>query len=478
MSQVSDIVDNFIGGEFVPFKGNMIAVLNPASGQRIAAAPDAEASIVDGAVDAARRAQVAWSRLPAIERAGWLRKISQAVRANGAELAQLVSLEQGKVKPLAELEVYLAAEYIDYMAEWARRIEGEIVTSDRPGEDIFIYRRPLGVVAGILPWNFPLFMIARKMAPALVTGNTVVIKPSEETPLCAAAFARIVAEVDLPAGVFNMVHGGGATTGAALSGHTGIDMVSFTGSTVAGAKIYQQAARNITKVSLELGGKAPVIVMDDANLELAVGTLRASKTINSGQACHCPERVYVHRKVVDQFTEMLAGQIGAISYGDPLGDSPVEMGPLINAAAVAKIDGLVRDARQKGATLVTGGAIAGDCTGFHYQPTVVAGVSEKMEIMRQEVFGPVLMVSAIDSLEEGIALANDTEYGLSSSIFTNSLAAAKQAIRELRFGETYVNRENFEAIQGFHAGVKKSGIGGADGKHGLYEFMATQVVYS
>ena len=218
--------------------------------------------------------------------------------------------------------------------------------------------------------------------------------------------------------------------------------------------------------------------MDDANLELAVGTLRASKTINSGQACHCPERVYVHRKVVDQFTEMLAGQIGAISYGDPLGDSPVEMGPLINAAAVAKIDGLVRDARQKGATLVTGGAIAGDCTGFHYQPTVVAGVSEKMEIMRQEVFGPVLMVSAIDSLEEGIALANDTEYGLSSSIFTNSLAAAKQAIRELRFGETYVNRENFEAIQGFHAGVKKSGIGGADGKHGLYEFMATQVVYS
>lgn len=477
MSQVNDIVDNFIGGEFTPFRGNMIEVLNPSTGQRIAAAPDAEAAIVDAAVDAARRAQIAWSRQPAIERAGWLRKISQAVRANTAELAALVSLEQGKVKPLAELEVYLAAEYIDYMAEWARRIEGEIVTSDRPGEDIFIYRRPLGVVAGILPWNFPLFMIARKMAPALVTGNTVVIKPSEETPLCARAFARIVADIGLPAGVFNLVYGGGASTGAALSGHAGIDMVSFTGSTVAGAKIYQQAARNITKVSLELGGKAPVIVMDDASLELAVGTLRASKTINSGQACHCPERVFVHSKVAEQFTEMLASQIGAISYGDALGDKPVEMGPLINAAAVAKIASLVADAKQKGATLVTGGAVAGDRPGFHYQPTVVSGVSEHMDIMKQEVFGPVLMVSAIDSLEEGIQRANDTEYGLSSSIFTNSLAAAKQAVRELRFGETYVNRENFEAFQGFHAGIKKSGIGGADGKHGLNEFMATQVVY-
>jgi len=477
MSQVSDIVNNFIGGEFVPFGGDMIEVFNPATSQRIAAAPDAGAALVDEAVAAARAAQDSWARLPAIERAGWLRKISQALRANAPELAALVSLEQGKVKPLAEMEVFLAAEYIDYMAEWARRIEGEIVASDRPGEDIFIHRRPLGVVAGILPWNFPFFMIARKMAPALITGNTVVIKPSEETPLCAGAFARLVAEVELPAGVFNLVYGGGVTTGAALSGHGGIDMVSFTGSTAAGAKIYQQAARNITKVSLELGGKAPVIVMDDANLDLAVGTLRASKTINTGQACHCPERVYVHRKVVDRFTEMLAEQIGAISYGDALGETPVEMGPLMNAAAVTKIDGLVRDARDKGASLVTGGAIAGDRPGFHYQPTVLAGVSEQMEIMRQEVFGPVLMVAAIDSLEEGIQRANDTDYGLSSSIFTDSLAAVKKACRELRFGETYVNRENFEAIQGFHAGIKKSGIGGADGKHGLYEFMATQVVY-
>lgn len=475
--RIPDIDSNFIGGEQVAFSGAAIAVINPATGAAIANAPDAGTAVVDLAVAHARQAQPAWEALPPIARAGFLRKISAALRADLKRLAQIITLEQGKVLPLAEMEVFLAAEYIDYMAEWARRIEGEIVSSDRPGENIFIFRKPLGVVAGILPWNFPFFMIARKLAPALITGNTIVIKPSEETPLSAFEFSKIVVECGVPAGVVNIVYGGGVNTGAALAGHAHVDMVSFTGSTAAGRKIYTLAAQNIAKVSLELGGKAPVIVMDDADLDLAVATLRGSKTVNTGQACHCPERVYVHHKVADQFTEKLGAALSQIVYGDANGAKPVEMGPLINAGAVTKLQTLLGDALQKGATLISGGKVADDRAGFHFQPTVVRDTSPDMQIMQQEIFGPMVVVNAVADLDEAISEANNSEFGLSSSIFTRDIASAMRACRELKAGETYVNRENFEAIQGFHAGVKKSGIGGADGKHGLYEFMATHAVY-
>lgn len=476
MTDLADITSNFIGGAFVPFQGGALPVVNPATGAVLAAAPDADAAVVDAAVAAAKAAQGAWEKRPAIERAACLRQLAQALRGDAERLARVILLEQGKVLPLAQMEVMLAAEYLDYMAEWARRIEGEIVSSDRPNENIFIFRRPLGVVAGILPWNFPFFMIARKLAPALVTGNTIVIKPSEETPLCAFEFSRLVNAAGIPAGVVNFVYGSGPVTGAALSGHPGVDMVSFTGSTVAGARIYAQAARNIAKVSLELGGKAPVIVMDDADLDLAVATLRGSKTVNTGQACHCPERIYVHEKVADAFTEKLAAAMAAISYGDAGAGQPVEMGPLINAAAVQKIERLVKDAVGGGAALVTGGR-ASDRPGFHFEPTLLRDTRPEMAVMREEIFGPMVVVNTIADLDEGIARANDSEFGLSSSIFTGNLHSAMRACRELKAGETYINRENFEAIQGFHAGIKKSGIGGADGKHGLYEFMATQVVY-
>jgi lactaldehyde dehydrogenase/glycolaldehyde dehydrogenase len=362
------------------------------------------------------------------------------------------------------------------MAEWGRRIEGEVITSDRPGENIFLFRRPLGVVVGILPWNFPLFMVARKAAPALITGNTIVIKPSEETPYCAYEFAKIVAKAELPAGVFNLVGGYGKTVGEALVANPDVNMVSFTGSSAAGAAIMANAARNVTKVSLELGGKAPCIVLDDANIDLAVGTLKVQKSINTGQACNCSERVYVHRKIYDQFAEKLAAAVGSISYGDPMGSAPIEMGPLINRAAVDRLTQLVDDARSKGAEVMSGGS-AGDGKGFHFKPTVISRTAPGMQILQREIFGPVVLVDPIDDLEQGIALANASEYGLTSSIFTTSLNSAMRAINGLKYGETYVNRENFEAIQGFHAGVRRSGIGGADGKHGLYEYTHTQVAY-
>lgn len=469
------VYENYINGEFVP-SAEHFDVLNPATGAVLARVPASDADQVDRALSAARSAQSAWAKRPANERAGYLRKIASKLRENVAHLARTITLEQGKIYGLAEVEVNFTADYLDYMAEWARRIEGEIITSDRPGENIFMFRKPLGVVAGILPWNFPFFLIARKMAPALVTGNTIVIKPSEETPNNCFEFARLVAETDLPAGVFNVVCGDGRV-GAALTSNQQVDMISFTGSVETGARIMSAAAPNITKLNLELGGKAPAIVLADADLELAVKAIRDSRIINTGQVCNCAERVYVERGVADEFIDRISAAMAATRYGDPLADSSVEMGPLINRQGLESVAAKVKKAQAQGANLITGGNIADLGQGFHFQPTVLTGCSADMEIMRKEIFGPVLPIQIVDDLDEAIALANDCEYGLTSSLYTRDLSKAMYAIREIDFGETYINRENFEAMQGFHAGVRKSGVGGADGKHGLYEYTHTHVVY-
>ncbi len=467
---------NFIDGHLVAGSGGgTVQVLNPATEQVLGTVPDSNAADIDRAVAAAKRAQPAWERLPAIQRAGHLRAISQKIRDNRERLARTITLEQGKILDLARVEVDFTANYIDYMAEWARRIEGEIITSDRPGEQILLFRKPIGVAAGILPWNFPFFLVARKMAPALVTGNTIVIKPSEETPMNACEFAELVAQTDLPAGVFNLVCGG-RDTGARLTAHKDIGLVSFTGSVDTGIRIMESAARNLTRVNLELGGNAPAIVLDDADLELTAKALFDSRVLNTGQVCNAAERVYVQRRIAEPLAEKVSALMAAAKYGDPIAESNLNMGPLINKAGLDKVAGMVDRARRQGAQVLTGGNVA-DQRGFHYQPTVLMGCTPEMDVMSKEIFGPVLPIQVVSDLDEAIALANDSEYGLTSSIFTRDLNAVMKASRELRFGETYVNREHFEAMQGFHAGRRKSGIGGADGKHGLYEHMETHVVY-
>lgn len=467
---------NYINGAFEAAQQHL-DVFNPANQALLSRVPASNADDVERALDAARAAQKGWAATPAVERAAFLHRLANKLRDNVAHLARTITEEQGKISGLAEVEVNFTADYLDYMAEWGRRIEGEIIQSDRPKENIFLFRKPLGVVAGILPWNFPFFLIARKMAPALVTGNTIVIKPSEETPNNCFEFARLLDEVGLPKGVFNVVSGTGAETGNALTASQQVDMISFTGSVETGSRIMANAANNITKLNLELGGKAPAIVLDDADLDLAVNAIRSSRIINTGQVCNCAERVYVQRGVADEFIARIAKAMEATRYGDPLADSDVEMGPMINRAGLDKVAQMVETARGNGAELITGGNVADLGAGFHYQPTVLAGCRQDMAIMRQEIFGPVLPIQIIDNLDEAIALANDCEYGLTSSIYTRSLNNAMQACRELDFGETYINRENFEAMQGFHAGVRKSGIGGADGKHGLYEYTHSHVVY-
>jgi lactaldehyde dehydrogenase / glycolaldehyde dehydrogenase len=467
----------FVGGKFVDAAPPTIPVLNPATEEVLASVPNSTTETVEAAVRAARQAQPAWSKLPAVQRGRALRKIAAQVRSHRERLARLISQEQGKVLGLAQTEVDFTADYIDYMAEWARRIEGEVLTSDRVGESIFLLRKPIGVVAGILPWNFPFFLIARKMAPALVTGNTIVIKPSEETPLNAFEFAKLVSATDLPPGVFNLISGDGARAGAALATNTGVDMISFTGSVETGSAIMQLAARNLTRVNLELGGKAPAIVLNDADLDLAAQAIRDSRIINTGQVCNCAERVYVERGVADAFVDKVAKLMTATRYGDPLADQTVEMGPLVNKEGLDKVDSMVSRAKSAGVAVIVGGNRADRGKGYYFEPTVLLSKSNDVEVMRQEIFGPVLPIHVVDSMDEAITKANDSDYGLTSSIYTQNINKALQAVRDLQFGETYVNRENFEAMQGFHAGRRKSGIGGADGKHGLYEHTETHVVY-
>jgi lactaldehyde dehydrogenase/glycolaldehyde dehydrogenase len=470
--------DNFVNGRFTSSKSqDRITVVNPSDGQAICTVPDSTAGDVEEALAVAAAAQRDWAKRPAIQRAQALRAIAARIREQVEPLARVIAEEQGKILDLARVEVAFTADYFDYMAEWARRIEGEILESDRPGETIFLFRQPIGVIGGILPWNFPFFLIARKAAPALVTGNTIVIKPSEETPHNAVKFCELLAQTELPPGAINIVHGRGASAGKALASSPHVGMISFTGSVETGSAIMSAAAPNITKVNLELGGKAPAIVMGDANLELAVRAIKASRVINSGQVCNCAERVYVQAAVADQFVSELAGAMKATKVGNPLVDAAVEYGPLINESGYRKVDGLVRSAVAAGATVVTGGKRAPGEGGYYYEPTVLAGCKQDMEIVRREIFGPVIPVIRFDDLDEAIAYANDSDYGLTSSIYTRDLNVALRACQEIRFGETYINRENFEAMQGFHAGWRKSGIGGADGKHGLYEFTQTHVVY-
>lgn len=465
----------FVNGQFVT-RQKTIPVLNPAIEEIISEVPEADEGLVDEAISAAALAQPSWAKLPAIKRAGYLHEIAKLVRQKRDDLARTIAEEQGKILPLAQVEVDFSADYLDYMAGFARRYEGEIIQSDRPGENILLYKAPIGVVGGILPWNFPFFLIVRKMAPALVTGNTIVIKPSEETPNNACEFAHIVADSLLPAGVFNLVTGTGPSVGAALASHPKIGMISLTGSVAAGSAVMQAAAPNITKVSLELGGKAPAIVMDDAKLDLAVKAIRDSRIINSGQVCNCAERVYVHEKIASEFIERVTESMRSTRSGDPF-EHGVDMGPLVSKAQLARVEDAVKQAAAAGAEIVLGGQREDRAKGFFYQATVLVNCRQDSAIMQKETFGPVLPIATFSDLDEAISMANDCEYGLTSSIFTQSLDAAMRAANELKFGETYVNREHFEAMQGFHAGWRKSGIGGADGKHGLEEFLQTHVVY-
>lgn len=454
-------------------------VINPATGKAFAQVSMADAAMAHEAIDAARAAQPAWGALAPLQRASVMREIASLIRQDAEDYARLIVSEQGKTIKEARGEVGGAAGFFDYFAEFARRIQGEILPSDHAGEQIWVQRLPLGVVAAIIPWNYPFALVARKVAPALIAGDTVVLKSHEETPLSALAMARIFDRAGIPAGVVNILSGTGPVVGEALCTAPSVDLITMTGSVPTGKRIMSNAAGNLTPVSLELGGKAPFIVMADADLDLAVRSAATSRYMNCGQVCICNERTYVERPIYDAFVEKFLDLSRSLRVGDPM-DPETDIGPKVNLAELEKVEARVAGALANGADLLLGGGrpdIAPTEGGFYYSPTVLTGLRPDMAILREETFGPVVPIVPFDTFDEVVAQANDSRYGLSAYLFTNDLIKVMRAVNEIDFGEIYVNRIGPESLQGFHTGYRESGPGGDDGLHGLDKYLRKKTVY-
>jgi len=468
----------YVGGSWRGASGGAIDVVNPKDERCLASVPSATPAEAHAALEAARVAQPGWERSPSVVRGAHLRALADLVVAHKDELAALLVAEVGKPAEQAAAEVDFAEGLLRYNAEWDRRLEGEILPGDTPGEVIHLLRAPLGVVVAICPWNFPLAVLCRKIAPALVTGNTVVVKPSEVSPLGTMALFRLIDEqLDLPPGVLNLVTGGPAT-GQALVDDELTSLVSFTGHRDTGKAIMARAARHLTRVSLELGGKAPAIVWDDADLDVAVPAIVAARHTNSGQVCTCAERVLVHRDLLEPFTELYVRAVEALTVGDPAGR--VDMGPLASAGQLEKTSAAVATALDEGATVLTGGGRPSDpelSRGYWYAPTVLVDVSPEMSVMTEETFGPVTPIFGVDSMDEAVQIANDSHYGLSAYLFSRDYGTVMRTVNELQFGEIYINRTLGESVHAHHAGYKESGLGGEDGKWGLLRYTQIKTAY-
>jgi len=468
----------YIGGQWRRGEGAPLTVVNPATEAVIAEVATATAAQVGAAVAAARGASAAWARTPPPERAAALRRIADALEANEERLAESLMAEIGKPRRRAHEDVRNSAAYLRYMAEWDRRIEGEIPPSDNANEAIHLLRVPLGVVAAITAWNYPLDLMIRKVAPALITGNTVIVKPTELAPLTTLAAVRIVAEqADLPPGVLNLVTGGG-DVGQALVAHPGVDMISMTGHRDTGKRIMAAAAANLTRVSLELGGSAPAIVLPDADLDRAVEALIFSRFENAGQVCTAAERILVHDEVHDAFVERYVAAAARLRVGLPEDDP--DLGPLVSREQREKVRAAVSAARAGGATVRLGGERPQGPDfdkGFWFSPTVLTDVPLDGSSSCDEIFGPVAAISRVADIEQAIAVANGTRYGLSAFLFSESYRTVMQVADRLACGELYINRAMGEALQGFHTGHKESGIGGEDGRHGVLKYTQIKTVY-
>jgi lactaldehyde dehydrogenase/glycolaldehyde dehydrogenase len=459
--------------------GRTRPVLNPATGEAFAVVPEGTREDARAALEAAQAAQPAWEALTGVERAAYVRRIVARINADAERLARLVVQEQGKPLVEARGEIAGAAGFFEYFTSFARAPLGEIVASDNKNEDIWIRSVPFGVVVGIIPWNYPAALFARKVGPALMAGNTIVVKPHEDTPLSALALAKLCEEAGVPPGVVNVVTGAGTVGGDALVRDEITQLVTVTGSVRAGRQILAAAAENITVVSLELGGKAPFIVMDDANLDLAVRNALHARFVNCGQVCTCNERTYVQRRVYDQFVERYVAAAGKLRLGNPM-RTDIDLGPKVNLMELEKLERMVARAQEQGAQVALGGKRpAGDefQRGFWYAPTVLTNVRNDMDIMQQEIFGPISPVMAFDDFEEAIALANDSKYGLTAYLFTDDLKRIMRAVQAIRFGEVYINRIGPEQFQGFHTGYRLSGMGGDDGRHGFDHYFRKKTVY-
>ncbi|NYT30290.1 MULTISPECIES: NAD-dependent succinate-semialdehyde dehydrogenase [Rhizobium] len=445
-------------------------VLNPATGELLASLPDMGAAETRAAIDAAHAAQPGWAARPAKERSAILRKWFDLMVVNADELAAILTAEMGKPFPEARGEILYAAAYIEWYAEEAKRIYGETIPAPSDDKRMLVIRQPVGVVGTITPWNFPAAMITRKIAPALAVGCTVVSKPAEQTPLTAIALAVLAEQAGIPAGVFNVIVGvDGPAIGRELCGNEKVRKISFTGSTEVGRILMRQCADQIKKVSLELGGNAPFIVFDDADLDAAVEGAIASKYRNAGQTCVCANRLYVQSNVYDAFAAKLAAKVAEMSVGD--GFKPgVVIGPLIDAQGLAKVEDHVSDALAKGAKVLTGGKRI-DGAGTFFTPTVLTGVARGMKVAREETFGPVAPLFRFDTVEDVIQQANDTEFGLAAYFYAGDLKKVWRVAEALEYGMIGINTGLMSSETAPFGGIKQSGLGREGSRHGADDYL-------
>ncbi|HET8692070.1 MAG TPA: NAD-dependent succinate-semialdehyde dehydrogenase [Steroidobacteraceae bacterium] len=454
--------------------GATLPVRNPATGDALGTVPAFGAADTEKAVAAAHRSFPAWAATTAKERAVLLRRWHDLVMLNAADLAKLMTAEQGK--PLAESkgEIAYAASFIEWFGEEAKRVYGDVIPGHQADKRILVLRQPVGVVAAITPWNFPAAMITRKVAPALAAGCTAVVKPATQTPYSALALAELAARAGLPAGVLNVVTGPAREVGGVLTGDARVRKLSFTGSTEVGKLLMAQCAKTMKKVSLELGGNAPFIVFDDADLDAAVAGAIASKYRNTGQTCVCANRLLVQAGVYDAFTKKLVAAVEKLRVGDGL-SGETDQGPLIDEAALRKVEEHVADATSRGAKVATGGKRHA-LGGTFYQPTVLTGVTPSMAVAREETFGPVAPLFNFKSEEEAIAMANDTEFGLAAYLYTRDLARSWRVSEALEYGIVGLNTGLISTEVAPFGGVKESGTGREGSKYGILDYTELKYV--
>ncbi len=466
---------NLIAGEWVPAdSGATLDVNNPATGKSIGTVPKSGKAETARAIEAAHKAFATFRKTSALDRSKMLRRLADAITDNQEALAVLLSMEQGKSLAEARGEVGMSAAYVQWFAEEARRTYGDLVPSPWADRRIMVTKEPVGVVAAITPWNFPSSMLARKIGPAIAAGCTVVVKPASQTPYSGLAWGVLCEQAGIPAGVVNIVTGSASEIGAEITSNPLVRKITFTGSTEIGKQLIRESAGTVKKVSMELGGNAPFLVFDDADLERAVNGAMVAKFRNSGQTCVCTNRFIVQAGIHDRFVARLAEETAKLKVGNGL-DEGVQQGPLIDERAVKSVEEMIADAVGKGGKVVTGGK-RHELGGSFFEPTVIAGASTKMRFTQEEIFGPVAPVYKFETEEEGIAIANDTIYGLASYFYTQDLGRAFRVMEGLKYGLIGVNEGLITTVEAPFGGLKQSGLGKEGGHQGIEDYMDSKYV--
>lgn len=469
----------YINGEWrTGEKNKYFTITNPANGEDIGQMANAEKVDAEKAVDAAAGAFETWSQTTAYERSQYLLDAYYLMLERKETIAQLMSKEQGKPLKAARIEVQYGADFLLWFAEEAKRVYGVTIPSARKNQRFLSIKQPVGVVGAITPWNYPVSMLTRKLGPALAAGCTVVLKPAEETPLCAKAIIELFHDVNVPKGVVNLLPTEKPKEiGEVLLTDSRVKKITFTGSTVVGKKLAARAAEQVKSISMELGGHAPFLVLKDANAEHAAKGVSLIKYLNTGQACISPNRIFVHESIVDEFISVLKTRVEKLKAGSGL-DETVSIGPLVNPSEVEKVDNQVRDAKEKGAMIITGGTILTEGNlnkGNFYAPTIISGVTEDMKIYREETFGPVAPIVIYNDDSDIFAMANDTNYGLAAYVYTEDLSEAIHAFEKLNFGIIGINDINPTSAAAPFGGMNESGLGREGAREGIEEYLETKL---